>query len=94
MKGGFKYFISFIIEVDEEIFIKNNNKKFVGIDANIGHFNISEKILSRKQKESNKYFKTKTKLQNIYYKIYNIQTVNRDKNSAYNLKIYAKNMVG
>lgn len=91
-----KYFISFIIEVDEEIFTKNNNKKFVGIDANIGHFNISEKnhnydfplkelnkyyskisyyqkILSRKQKESNKYFKTKTKLQNIYYKIYNIQ---------------------
>lgn len=42
-KTANKYFASFSIEVDDSIFYKNTNNKTIGIDANIGHFDVSTK---------------------------------------------------
>ena len=93
-----KYWVSLFIELDEPNYLYRavDSLPSVGVDANIGHFDISEeehrwttplsnltplyerishyqRLLSRKVRGSKKYEATRTKLQQTYWRIRNIQ---------------------
>ena len=114
-KRANQYYVSLSIELGDESYLYRSGDYLptVGVDANIGHFDVSEethrwetplnklaplyekishyqRLLSKKKLDSKKYNVMKTKLQNTYLRIQNIQDDWLHKFTSYLVHSYHK----